>query len=416
MRPWRAGGKVVLASKEKHTRKEANRAHVGKGAPRSVTRPLTLLLSTLMLVLVLAAATAFALRENLVRFLLNPRSPYQTYVLPPAPNYATTDAWAAQPGMPSRANEIPVGLPPVSRVPDVDVFYVHPTTYYKSAQWNGPIDDPESRRLVDDRALPNQASPFNAAGRIFAPRYRQATLYALLTHNQDGRWARKSAYQDVARAFEYYLRNINQGRPLLLVGHGQGGLHAIRLLQEYVVGKPLQHRLVAAYIIDFALPLDMFRVSLSTLKPCETATETHCVVSWNALEYGKDPSEITTRSQVWDIFGNLVTTEGRPLTCINPLTWALNELPAPNPLNKGGVAFEDNGGNSGPVPEITGAQCRDGILYVDRPKDGRFRRYDWPGSRYRLASYNLFYMNLRENAVHRVQAFLANPSLAVHQQ
>ncbi len=29
---------------------------------------------------------------------------------------------------------------------------------------------------------------------------------------------------------------------------------------------------------------------------------------------------------------------------------------------------------------ITSAQCRDGILYVDEPRDGRFRRFDWPGN------------------------------------
>ena len=38
--------------------------------------------------------------------------------------------------------------------------------------------------------LPNYAGPFARLGRIFAPRYRQASLYTLMTLRDDAREAR----------------------------------------------------------------------------------------------------------------------------------------------------------------------------------------------------------------------------------
>jgi len=370
-----------------------------------VNRPVLYTSLGLVALLIAAGITAYSQREKIGRFWVNPRTPYQTYVRPPAPHYEREEAWAALPGKTSRANVVPEGLTASTQIPQADVFYVHPTTYYKAQEWNGPIDSRNATRRVDEIALPVQASAFNGAGRIFAPRYRQATLYAFLTHIHDGRLAQRAAYTDVADAFSYYLQHYNEGRPLIIAGYGQGALHIIRLLQEFVVGKDLQQRFIAAYIIDFALPQDLFDVSLNTLKLCQTPDETQCIVTWNALENGKKPHEILDRSQVWNIFGSLRKTEGRPLACINPLTWAENELPAPRTLNHGGVALQEDR-FIGPVPEITNAQCRGGILYYDAPKDARFHHFEWPGARHRIVPYNFFYMNIRENASVRTRAFI----------
>ena len=362
------------------------------------------ILGALVIVLI-GVYMAYSQSEKIGRFLINPRTPYQTYTRPKAPQYDRDDSWAALPWTQSRAKELPDGMMATTMVPEADVFFVYPTTYYKAMEWNGPLTSRKAGIRIDDVAMPAQASAFNAAGRIFAPRYRQATLYAFQTLNHDGRLAQRAAYADVADAFSYYLQNHNDGRPLIFAGSGQGALHIIRLLQEYVVGKDLQKRFVAAYIIDFAFPLDLFDISLNTLSLCQSADETQCIISWNTLESGQDPHLIQGRSQVWNIFGSLQSTADRPLACINPLTWEENELPAPASLNLGGISV-DRIGNSGPVPQITGAQCRKGILYVNKPEDVRFHHFEWPGAEHRLAQFNFFYMNIRENAALRAQAFL----------
>ncbi len=370
---------------------------------KRLSRPVQLFLGGLAVLLVLVSAIVYAFRENLVSFSLNPRTPYQTYQPPKAPDYSEPEAWVALPERPGAAAALPVSIEPDENARLADVFYIHPTTYYNSKQWNGPVDDEESQALLEGVALAIQASALNRVGRIYAPRYRQATLFALLTRNQDGRMARQTAYKDVSRAFRYYLSQFNNGRPFFIVGYGQGALHAIRILQEYIVAKDAQSRLIAAYVIGFPLPVDLFDLSLNTLSICNSPQSVNCVISWNELQYNRDPEDLRDRALVWNILGRLVSTQDRRLTCINPLTWSFDDLPAPNPLNTGGVAITNIGELSAPVPEITGAQCRDGILYVDEPRDGRFRRFNWPGNQYRLAPYNLFYMNIRDDAQRRLE-------------
>ena len=116
---------------------------------------------------------------------------------------ATPDAWSA------------ATCPPV--------FFVHPTTFDGGKDWNGPIDDPRAERFLARVVLPNDAGPFARVGRLFAPRYRQASLYAELESKEDARDAKLFAYGDVRTAFEYFLTHFNHGRPIVLAGLEQGG-------------------------------------------------------------------------------------------------------------------------------------------------------------------------------------------------
>src|SRR5204863_308586 len=79
---------------------------------------------------------------------------------------------------------------------------------------------------------PNYIGPFVSVGRVFAPKYRQASLYTQLTLRDDAREARQFAYGDVREAFRSYLNHDNGGRPFLIVGVEQGGTLALRLWAE----------------------------------------------------------------------------------------------------------------------------------------------------------------------------------------
>ena len=78
--------------------------------------------------------------------------------------------------------------------------------------------------------LPNYAAPFDAVGDLYAPRYRQASLYTKSTLWDDALEARQFAYGDVKAAFDTYLARYNHGRPFILVGVEQGGELGARLL------------------------------------------------------------------------------------------------------------------------------------------------------------------------------------------
>src|SRR5512139_1181819 len=91
--------------------------------------------------------------------------------------------------------------------------------------------------------------------RIYAPRFREAHISNYFT--KDTIAALKAfdlAFQDVKKAFEYYLNNYNHGRPIIIASHSQGTTHALRLLKEYFEDKPLYNQLVAAYLVGMPIP------------------------------------------------------------------------------------------------------------------------------------------------------------------
>src|SRR6201999_3480078 len=145
---------------------------------------------------------------------LDPKTPFQTYVPPRTPDYGRRTDWALLPTTPGVAT---------SADPPADVFFVHPTSYDGGPHWNGPIGDARANRFLDRILLPNYAGPFVRVGRLFAPRYRQASLFAQLNRRDDSKDAREFAYGDVRRAFDDYLDHFNGGRPLVIVGVEQGG-------------------------------------------------------------------------------------------------------------------------------------------------------------------------------------------------
>src|SRR6185369_4468390 len=207
-------------------------------------------------------------------------------------------AWSAYPGRDDGADNEPVGSPSIdeSEAP-ADVFFVAPTTFLSPSEWNGPAQDRSYlMREVDDGILESMASAFNACCRIFAPRYRQATIYAMFTPGDDSHKAIELAYADVRRAFHYYLAHENRGRPFILAGHSQGSWHLLRLLAEEIDGSALRKRLVAVYAPGYLTPVDVFERELEHIKPCATPNATGCVILWNT--FGLDGDSRFHRARV----------------------------------------------------------------------------------------------------------------------
>jgi len=315
--------------------------------------------------------------------------------VPPAPAYQQPGNWAALPQTNDEADKTPEGCRPAPPDAPVDVFYVHPTLYSDAPKtefrWNQDVRDPELNRQVDESPMRYQASAFNAAGRVYAPRYRQAHYSAFLTpHLDDKQQALNIAYADVEAAFDYFIQNYNQGRPFVLAGHSQGTIHAARLLKYRIVGTPLQKNLVAAYLPGIAISAD----SLAGLPVCTDSVSTGCFVSWRTYRWGYIPP----RSAL----------AGDGAVCVNPISW---EYPA------GGVTDSVRGyiGRSHhmgavirPFGRIYRRRCDAGlyrdVLWVHRPR--------FPGSvlirttNYHIGDINLFYMDIRHNAALRVHHFL----------
>ncbi|MFC7379396.1 DUF3089 domain-containing protein [Brevundimonas sp. GCM10030266] len=334
---------------------------------------------------------------------------------PPAPDYGRPEAWLALPGQDGPQRSVPRGLTPVGEADaPADVFFIHPTTSSASDVWNVPWDAPNTAAPLNPAVQGAQISVFNGCCRLYAPRYRQATLKGL---SDDGAVA--PAYSDLRAAFRTFVAEHNDGRPFILASHSQGTMHAIRLVQEEVLGTPLQDRLVVAYLIGGYVPADFGDAGLPV---CDSARQTGCVVSWNAGKIGNGLSRIVINDKTYWWRGALKRDEQAPALCVNPLSWRAGDAETPEPAsaNPGSLPFPAR-----PYPEtrtvlppldqgLTGARCHAGMLEVDLASTAGPTYSDnltrLAGS-YHLQDYGLFYGALWANAVDRVAAWRgAHPS------
>lgn len=319
---------------------------------------------------------------------LKPSREFAAYRPAASPDYAQDTMWAALPTRRDAADAVPAGsgLRDAQATAAADVFFVHPTTFYWRSSWNADPTRSRLNRYTDHTTIRLQASVFNAAGRVYAPRYRQATLYSFFDEQtRNGQAALDFAYADVRAAFQYYLAHYNHGRPLIIAGHSQGTYHATRLLHEFFDADPkLRRQLVAAYLVGYQVKPDEY----TTIRPCADSLATGCFVSWNAVARGHD----------YPPFHGLAVT--------NPLTWTLDTVRAPARLNRGGVGLRFQQIN----PHVTDAQIHDGLLWVTPPRPRGYPRFLLPGRpelrhSFHIADYALFYVNVRENARARVRAW-----------
>ncbi|WP_421858797.1 DUF3089 domain-containing protein [Oceanicaulis sp.] len=361
-----------------------------------------LLLSALGGFVLLSALSAFVLRDQIFQTFLDPGVPFQTYERPPAPDYTQDEAWAARPGV--RLHD-EAGHPAV--------FFIHPTTYDGGSHWNAPFDRPQEAVEVSQIILPNYAAPFLVQDvELYAPRYRQASLYTFMNNREDSVLARELAQTDIQRAFTQFLREADPEQPFFIVGVGQGGAIALDVLARRVAPDPaVARRLAAAYIIDSPTPLDLLAGPLSTIPVCADPSDIRCVVSWIAVR----PQEtarieaLTQRSRALDARGRLTAVEGRALLCVNPVLWTANEDYAPARLHRGAAAAEGLSLTDTPSPMTnqTGAQCQSGLLMIDQPRARALRRSGRLAEDRRVRSSNLFYMDIRANAETRLNTIRA---------
>jgi hypothetical protein len=311
----------------------------------------------------------------------------------PAPDYASNAAWAAPPGTDENANASQ----------SANVFFIHPTTYLSPDSWNAPFDNP-GRGVGGggvDITLRYQASVFAKCCRIFAPRYRQATVFAFLDTAGDGVKAIDLAYQDVERAFDVFLAR-NGGKPFIIAGHSQGSIHLLRLVQQRIAGWPLEKLLIAAYAIGAAVPADF-----KSIPPCADAAQRGCLVSWNSVSDANFDRSRGGQVPIW-LDGKYDSVGARRLMCTNPLDWHLDSA-APASANRGSLS--SNGAGAAPTlkPSYAAAKCVDGQLVVDLPADRPdFRGLPGTPGSLHIYDYGLFYANLQENAVLRATGVAAN--------
>jgi hypothetical protein len=294
-------------------------------------------------------------------------------------DYSNSENWAVLPGnYPKQLEKF--GL---KRLNDsIDVFYVYPTilTDNKDKRWNVEMTDSIQHQKVLDGAIEFQASAFTEVGTIYAPFYRQAHLRSYYELENGGKEALLFAYQDIKNAFEYYLKHYNQGKGIMLVGHSQGSTHLGFILRDYFDGKPLQNQLVAAYIPGIGFKKDQFKTIPLLVEPSAIGG----YVAWNTFKRKVD-------QESYKFYENKA--------CINPVTWDTTVF-ASKDLHKG---FLFSNGKF--YKQSFNTYLRNGIISISTPHFP-FRHLAFTMKHYHIGDINLFWEDIRQNAMIRAKSYL----------
>jgi len=328
-------------------------------------------------------------------------------------DYASPDSWLARPGLGSPAQRVPEGsgyrdLQVWARA---DAFYIHPTTGMRDDVDNVLVDDPQAL-AVGQVMLTAQATPFNGVARIYAPRYRQAALHVFEKSEAEWQAPLNLAYEDVRRAFHYFLEHDNAGRPFFLVAHSQGSNHALRLLVEEIARTDVERRMVAAYIPGMPTPQAFLTKHLPGIPLCSVASQVGCVAVWGVFAEGYQGFEAWEALNVyWDPSSRRwVSARGMDLANVNPVSWSLDTAPAPRHWHLGAVPFGVHGTNfSGLLRRLVSARSQHGYTIVaPAPLPGAWFNDGgvFEEGNYHVFDISLFWADIRANARQRLATFL----------
>lgn len=370
-----------------------------------MARKFLYVLAVLISLAIIAMISFSFFGSQLMQSALVPRVTFTAPAPLPANVYETPQGWMSRPDgrTDDPARWQPAGQHPLSPADERDgaaIFFIHPTSAFDTLRWNATLADPVAAPQAA-RFVRMQASALAPAGRVWAPRYRQAVFGAFLTDKPAATRAIDLAYDDVRAAFEAFLK-ANPTGPIILAGHSQGSLHLLRLLAERIGGVDWRSRIVAVYAVGWPISIEHDLPALG-LPACTAAPQTGCILSWQSFAPPADPTDLMTT------FDRGTGYDGKPrrgshMLCTNPLTGG-SAPAAPASASKGLLI-----GDGQPVTTqlITtggiGARCDGrGILLLDSAP--RLGPQVLPGNNYHVYDYPLFWANVRADALERLAAW-----------
>ena len=319
--------------------------------------------------------------------------PFATIKPAKAPLYSNINNWAAHPDKQDPSDETPKPLlkDNLEKQLEADVFFVHPTIFtYRpkdKQHWNISPKDSFFNQKVDKTTIKFQASIFNQAGRVYAPRYRQAHYRSFspphIEGKNDGVKALLLAYSDVKAAFQYYIKHENKGRPFILAGHSQGSLHLMLLMQELIDTTKLKEQMICAYLPGWGITDTTFK----QIPVCTNDSSTGCFTTWRTFKKGYESD--------W----------GKPNeVCTNPVSWTCDSTVVSHKLHTGSVLWKFNK----VYKKFFKCQIHNSYLWIGKPRiiGGRYIQKE----NYHIGDLNIFYVNVRQNSIRRTQKFLEKPA------
>ncbi|HEU0098627.1 MAG TPA: DUF3089 domain-containing protein [Allosphingosinicella sp.] len=218
-----------------------------------------------------------------------------------APDYRQDSAWLCLPGR-ADACGAPLATTALNAngygstgqvTPDkaakIDCFYVYPTVSRDPG-----INSDLAPGMEENGTAMVQLARFGSVCRTYAPIYRQITATGLSRAftGEDVRPYFATAYEDVLAAWRNFLATRNQGRRFVLIGHSQGSIHLLKLLQEEIEGKPVAKKMLSAILLGWAVEVPEGKLvggSLKSTPLCTRVGQTGCVITYMSFRASAPP-------------------------------------------------------------------------------------------------------------------------------
>ncbi len=276
---------------------------------------------------------------------------------------------------------------------DADLFLICPTVDMNDEN-NMSLDDEETKANFLG-ALNMERGIYEDVTRMYAPYYRQAAMKVYGMDRSEWEPYMEIAYSDVSAAFSYYMKNENNGRPIVLAGFSQGADMCYRLLKEYFGDKKTYDKLVAVYAIGWPCTQELTE-KYPQIRPASSADDLGTVISFDC------ESE--------DVTDTFICPAGKKAYTINPLNWKTDATVADKSENTGACFTDYSGSITAEVPGLCGCYIDEsrGVIKVTDIEAADYPAYvpGLPEGAYHIYDYQFFFRALQDNVRTRTDNFI----------
>jgi hypothetical protein len=199
-----------------------------------------------------------------------------------------------------------------------DCFYLYPTASIENTtNADLTVQAPETSIAMD------QAARFSSVCNVWAPMYRQITVHGLGLANTSDPGAYTVAYKSVLADWKDFIAHDDDGHPIIFIGHSQGSVMLIKLLQAQVDKNPKVRKLMVAAIIaggNVTVPTGKtVGATFQKLPLCTSAKKSGCIIAYSSF-----PSEPPANAnfgrpgQGISLNTDQTATTGVQVACVNP--------------------------------------------------------------------------------------------------
>lgn len=267
----------------------------------------------------------------------------------------------------------------------VDVFFLYPTCYFGEARWCS----------VRDAGMRQEAQKIKAAhegifetANFYAPYYRQlgmAYMQQLGSVENILAAIERMPLVEAKNAFNYFLANYNNGRPVIFAGHSQGSL----VMSELLLWLKTEHpdvfaRTVAAYLVG--APVTETYCQMINMPFVAWRDDTGVIISWN--------SEAPATKENPFAVGALA---------VNPINWRRDAVYAGKDESLGSrIRFDGEPPADRPHFADAMLDMQRGTVVTNAPVTAE---KPWPAGVLHRYDYDLFYYDFQENVRERIKAY-----------